>query len=89
MRLKKQLNNTLKPNPMEILKIGTAVYLVHKSGKALNMHGSKVIPAKISGYQNVNGKVHYIIKAGKIEYDPTKNHVFTDIKHAVEAIESK
>lgn len=74
---------------MKILKIGTTVYLVNKSGNKLNMKGSRVIPAKVIGYQNIGGKVFPIVSAGKIEYDLTHNDLYRDLDKAVEAIESK
>lgn len=71
---------------MKILKIGTPLFLVNKSWKKYSIIGGRVIPGKLAGYQNIDGKVNYIIKVGNKEYDPTANHVFTDLEKAVEAI---
>lgn len=74
---------------MDLYKIGKVLYLVHKSGIDFNMKGSRVIPVKVTGYQNIDGTVLPILKAGSVEYDPTKNNIFVELETAVENIQSK
>ena len=74
---------------MKILKIGTIVYLVNKAWRKHSKVGSRLITAKITGYQNINGDIHPILKIGRIEVDPTTNDIFTDLDKAVEAIKTK
>jgi hypothetical protein len=74
---------------MEIVKIGTTVFLVNKAWKKHQRIGGKVIPAKVTGYENVEGEVLPILKAGSVEISATHNHIFTDLNDAVNAIRSK
>ena len=74
---------------MKILKIGTTVFLVNKAWKKHQRIGGKVIPARVIGYENVEGEILPILKSGRVEVSSTHNHIFTDLNDAVDAIRSK
>jgi hypothetical protein len=73
----------------KIIAIGKTVYIVHKNWSKTQKEGAKVLSARITGYQNVSGEVLPILKSGSKEVDAENNHIFTDIKEAVEAIRTK
>lgn len=74
---------------MKIHKIGCIIYCVSKGWKGTKNYGAQVVPAKVIGYQNVEGKVLPIIKSGKLELNPNTNYIFTDLEEAVEKIKTK
>lgn len=73
---------------MKIYKIGTTLYLVSKGWIGTKKEGAKVLPAKIIGYQNVNGNILPILKRGKTEIDPTNNQIFESLEEAVDKIKN-
>lgn len=74
---------------MKIYKLDTNVYCVSKAWKDNEHIGAHIIPAKITGYQNIGGKIHPILKNGIKELSPESNQVFYDLEEAVEKIKSK
>lgn len=74
---------------MILHKIGTVIYCVSKGWKGTKNIGARLVVAKIAGYQNIEGKIQYILKSGKIELNPITNYVFTDLEEAVEKIKTK
>ncbi len=71
---------------MRIFKIGTVLYAVNK---ALQIH-AKVLPARVIGYQNVDGTIHPIVKlVGGKEICPISNKLFDKLEDAVNSIKGK
>jgi len=68
------------PDNSPIYKIGTTLYVVNKALKV----SAKVLPAKVKGYQNIDGIVYPILKlVGGQEISPEHNHLFDDLNAAV------
>ncbi len=74
---------------MKIIPTGKTVYIVHKGWTKAKNNGARVTPAKVVGYQNVEGKIVPLLRSGKMEYDAGKHNIFLDINEAVDAIKSK
>lgn len=72
---------------MEILKIGTMVYLVSRVHKL----GKTVVPARIGGYQEIAGEIYPILKiqGSRVPGNPLNYDLYTDLKLAVESITPK
>lgn len=72
-----------------VTKIGATVYVVHNHYlNAPNKHGAKVIPCKIKGYENIEGKVYPILKiiGSKTEIVATAYTIFDTTDQAITAI---
>lgn len=64
-------------------KIGSTVFVINKASKKMNMDGTKILPAKVVGYEKTGGKVIPLLRQGKLEPKATHNHVFTDLEEAI------
>lgn len=70
---------------MKIHKLNTILYYVSKSLVEHKMD-ARVLPAKVIGYQSINGKVFPILKQGIREVNPETNYIFEDLKEAIEKL---
>jgi len=68
-------------------KIGTMVYTVNKGAQLHKLLTKKVIPARIVGYQSIDGKVSPTLKQiGGKEINPEGYLIFYELEKAINAI---
>lgn len=74
---------------MDVYKIGTVVYAVHKLYVSKKM-GAKVIPCKIIGYENVEGEIVPLLKAINFKTEIGSAYTFYDnLNTAIQVITTK
>lgn len=66
-----------------IQPIGSRVYVVNKKWKNHPSLDARIIPARITTYQRIKGKIYPVVTAGRIEYDPQTNFICPDLKQAL------
>lgn len=71
-----------------IRKIGTTVYMVHKSYVDQKKNNGKIKVGKIRSYQNIDGVICPIIKevGSSVILDPLMNYIYESIELAIDAI---
>lgn len=77
---------------MNLLKIGSIVYAVHKTWVDEKAPGSKIRVGKVISYENPRGEVLPIIKettTGKGLINVENNYLYNTIEDAIEAITIK
>jgi hypothetical protein len=86
-------NNKEKDHKLEkTLKIGEKCILVHRTYAFQNKKGGRLIPARLSTYANINGKVEpvfTIIGAPKSEVTMGTYIPFIDVQKAIDSIITK
>lgn len=74
---------------MNVYKIGTIVYAVHKLYVDKKM-GAKIIPCKIIGYENIDDEIIPILKAINFKTEIGSAYTFyDDLNTAVQVIKTK
>lgn len=68
-------------------RIGTVVFLVNKQSVKLKLANVKVIPAKIVGYETIDGKVYPTLTSKGKEISPIYNNVHYDLEKAINSIQ--
>lgn len=66
------------------MKIGSKVFLIHKSfGQKKDKHGAKIVVARCVTFENKKGTVVPILMVGKIEYSVANYDVFDTFEEAI------
>lgn len=76
---------------MKPLKIGTVVFIVNHSFIKVKQPGGKVLPARIIGYENINGTIFPMLKVPGYKYFPVTSSytIFDKLEDAIKAITTK